>query len=61
MGEMQMIKDGVSTTIHRDGSITREIVDKCDNCGEYRSKQGGLTITVVGGEAVIWLCELCRG
>lgn len=61
MGEMQIIRNGVQTTIHRDGFMSSEIVDKCDNCQEYRSKQGGLTIAVVGGEAVIWLCELCRG
>lgn len=61
MGEMQIIKGGIATTIHRDGSISSEIVEKCDNCAEYRPKQGGLTIAVVGGEAVLWLCELCRG
>jgi hypothetical protein len=61
MGEMQIIAKGVCTTIHTDGSITREVTDLCDQCNTHQPRQGGLTIQVVGGEEVIWLCSQCRG
>ena len=61
MGEMQIIKDGICTTIHLDGSVSSSPTDLCDSCNTYQPRQGGLPVQVVGGEEVIWLCSQCRG
>jgi hypothetical protein len=61
MGEMQIIKGGIATTIHRDGSVSSSPVDLCDKCETYQERQGGLSVTVIGGQEVIWLCSQCRG
>jgi hypothetical protein len=60
MGELTFIKGGLATTIHDDGSTTVTQLDKCDYCGEWVSKEGGLTIRDVGLEVVTWLCAECR-
>ena len=44
MGEMTMISNGIATTIHDDGSKTVMPVDQCDNCQEWVTRFGGLTI-----------------
>jgi hypothetical protein len=61
MGEMQIIQGGIATTIHLDGSVSSSPVDLCDQCDTYQPRQGGLSIQVVGGEEVVWLCSQCRG
>ena len=60
MGEITFIKDGYSTVIHDDGSITTTALDKCDQCGQWQSKSGGLQIRDYGQEVLIWLCAECR-
>ena len=60
MGELTFIKGGLATTIHDDGSTSVTELDKCDYCGEWVSKLGGLTIRDVGLEVVTWLCAECR-
>ena len=60
MGELTFIKGGLATTIHDDGSTTVTELDKCDYCGDWVSKLGGLTIRDVGLEVVTWLCAECR-
>jgi hypothetical protein len=61
MGEMVMISNGIATTFNVDGSITREVTELCDSCNTHQPPRGGLSIQVVGGEEVIWLCSQCRG
>jgi hypothetical protein len=61
MGAVTMISNGIATTIHTDGSITRDVVELCDSCNTQQPHTGGLSIQVVGGEEVIWLCSQCRG
>jgi len=60
MGELTFIKGGLATTIHDDGSTSVTELDKCDYCGEWTTKLGGLTIRDVGLEVVTWLCAKCR-
>jgi hypothetical protein len=60
MGEISFIKNGISTTIHDDGTTSSRVVDRCDYCDEWASQEGGLTIRDVGLEAVTWLCAACR-
>ena len=60
MGEITFIKNGISTTIHDDGTTSSSAVDRCDYCDEWASQEGGLTIRDVGLEAVTWLCAECR-
>lgn len=60
MGEITFIKNGISTTIHDDGTTSSRAVDRCDYCDEWASQEGGLTIRDVGLEAVTWLCAACR-
>jgi hypothetical protein len=60
MGEITFIKNGISTTIHDDGSTSSTPVDRCDYCDQWVGKTGGLTIRDVGLEAVTWLCAECR-
>ena len=60
MGEMTMISNGIATTIHDDGSKTVMPVDQCDNCQEWVTRFGGLTIRDAGNDVVIWLCSRCR-
>ncbi len=61
MGEITYIKHGIATTIHTDGSISKEITELCDSCNEYMPRLGGLAVTVVGGDEVMWQCSRCRG
>jgi hypothetical protein len=60
MGEITFIKNGISTTIHDDGSTSSTPVDRCDYCDQWVSQLGGLTIRDIGLEAVTWLCAECR-
>ena len=60
MGELTFIKDGYSTVIHDDGSITTTALDRCDQCLEWQSTSGGLQIRDYGQEVLIWLCAECR-
>jgi hypothetical protein len=60
MGEITFIKNGISTTIHDDGSTSSTAVDRCDYCDQWVSQVGGLTIRDIGLEAVTWLCAECR-
>ena len=60
MGEITFIKNGISTTIHDDGSTSSTAVDRCDYCDQWVSQEGGLTIRDIGLEAVTWLCAECR-
>jgi hypothetical protein len=60
MGEITFIKNGISTTIHDDGSTSSTTVDKCDYCDEWVGTLGGLTIRDIGNEVLTWLCAQCR-
>jgi hypothetical protein len=60
MGEITFIKNGISTTIHDDGSTSSTRVDKCDYCDEWVGTLGGLTIRDIGNEVLTWLCAQCR-
>ena len=60
MGELTFIKNGLATTIHDDGSKTVVPMDQCDQCNEWVTRDGGLSIRDVGQEIVIWLCAQCR-
>ncbi len=60
MGEITFIKNGISTTIHDDGSTSSTPVDRCDYCDQWVGTTGGLTIRDIGLEAVTWLCAECR-
>ena len=60
MGEITFIKDGYASVIHDDGSITITALDRCDECLEWQTTAGGLTIRDHGQEVVIWVCAKCR-
>jgi len=60
MGEITFIKNGYSTVIHDDGSITTTALDRCDQCLEWVSEAGGLKIRDYGQEVLVWLCASCR-
>jgi hypothetical protein len=60
MGEITFIKDGYASVIHDDGSITTTALDRCDECLEWQTTSGGLTIRDHGQEIVIWVCAKCR-
>ena len=60
MGEITFIKDGYSTVIHDDGSITTTVMNLCDQCEVYVSELGGMNYRLADGESVIWLCAQCR-
>jgi hypothetical protein len=60
MGEITFIKDGYASVIHDDGTITTTALDRCDECLEWQTNAGGLTIRDHGQEVVIWVCAKCR-
>ncbi len=60
MGEITFIKNGYSTVIKTDGSITTTALDQCDQCLNWVTESGGLKIRDVGQEVVLWLCAECR-
>jgi hypothetical protein len=60
MGEITFIKDGYASVIHDDGTITTTALDRCDECLEWQTTAGGLTIRDHGQEVVIWVCAKCR-
>jgi hypothetical protein len=60
MGEITFIKDGHASVIHDDGTITTTALDRCDECLEWQTSAGGLTIRDHGQEVVIWVCAKCR-
>jgi hypothetical protein len=59
MGELHMFKNGVATTIHRDGSVSAAPVKRCDECLEHQPTIGG-TSTYLAGDEILWICALCR-
>jgi hypothetical protein len=59
MGELQLIRDGVATTIHDDGSRSSSPVKRCDECLDYQPTLGG-TSTYNAGEEILWICASCR-
>ena len=60
MGEITFIKDGYSSVIHDDGTITTTALSLCDNCEEWVVQSGGMNYRLQDGELVIWLCDKCR-
>jgi hypothetical protein len=60
MGDLNFIKDGVSTTIHENGDVTILKVILCDECEKYVSPLGGWFVRDHTGEVVMWLCAECR-
>jgi hypothetical protein len=60
MGEITFIKDGYASVIHDDGSITTTALDRCDECLEWQTSAGGLSIRDHGQEVVMWVCAKCR-
>lgn len=59
MAELEIIQDGISTIIARDGSINRAVVKLCDECQKQQSTLGG-TSTFNAGEEILWICASCR-
>jgi len=59
MGELEIIRNGVSTVIARDGSINSAMVKLCDECQKQQSTIGGSS-TRHFGEEILWICALCR-
>ena len=60
MGELTFIRDGVATTIHDNGDTTTVNAKQCDQCFQWHTALGGLSVRDVAGEVVIWLCAGCR-
>ena len=60
MGEMIFIKDGIATTIHRDGEVSRSAAIQCDSCFKWSDGLGALAIRDVNREILLWLCSECR-
>jgi hypothetical protein len=60
MGEITFIKDGYASVIHDDGTITTTALDRCDQCLEWQSTSGGLSVRDYGQEVTVWLCSTCR-
>ena len=60
MGEMTFIKDGIATTIHRDGEVSRSAAIQCDSCFKWSDGLGALAIRDVDREILLWLCSECR-
>ena len=60
MGELTFIKNGLATTIHDDGEMTVVKAQQCDECGNWDTALGGLSVRDVAGEVVLWLCSRCR-
>jgi hypothetical protein len=60
MSEITFIKDGYASVIHDDGSITTTALDRCDQCNEWQTASGGLTVRDYGQEVILWLCVKCR-
>lgn len=60
MGEITFIKDGYASVIHDDGTITTTALDRCDQCLEWQTTSGGLSIRDYGQEVIMWLCAKCR-
>jgi hypothetical protein len=59
MGELEIIRNGVSTIIARDGSINSAMVKLCDECQKHQSTLGG-TSTMYAGDEILWICASCR-
>ena len=59
MADLELIHDGVSTVIARDGSITSAIVKLCDECARHESVLGGSSTRYFGDE-ILWICASCR-
>jgi hypothetical protein len=59
MGELQIIRAGVATTIHDDGSRTTTPVKRCDECLTDQPTLGGSS-TFHFGDEILWICASCR-
>jgi len=60
MSELTFIKDNKQVTILDDGTTLVVVVDKCDQCFEWKPYAGGFTYRDESGEDLLWLCGQCR-
>lgn len=59
MGELQIIRDGVTKVIHRDGTSTTTPSKYCDECLTEQPTLGGSSTRYFGDE-ILWICASCR-
>lgn len=60
MGYVEIIKDGVMVQM-QDGQVTRVTpTTDCDKCNKPADSVGGIQITDLDKQVVLWICAQCR-
>jgi hypothetical protein len=60
MGYVEIIKDGVMVQM-QDGQVTRvTATTDCDKCNKLADPVGGIEITDLDNQVVLWICAQCR-